>query len=160
MFAILFTLCQHTFVFLFFFFFAELKNSAARGWFIILSGGWGKYCMCVVTCGCCVLYQLNLTGWEGGRGEQRAWTPSPPPKQNKKKTKKKKEKKKRFLGEKMFIWRVCVRPPVEVTLYMNIRTSAECTVRWRGTSNCTFMTCLNYCNVRTLFLYNGMKFKQ
>lgn len=67
----------------------------------------GYYCMYVVTCGCCVLYQLNLTGWEGGRGEQRAWTPSPP--------------KRTYFGWETFIWRVCLRPPVEVTLYMNIR---------------------------------------
>lgn len=58
----------------------ELWNSAsARGCFILFLSG-GNFCMRVVTCGCCVLYQLNLTGWEGGRGEQRAWTPSPPKK--------------------------------------------------------------------------------
>lgn len=35
-------------------------------------------------------------------------------------------------------------------------TYAECTARWRGTLNC--LTCLNHCNVRTLFSYNWMKF--
>lgn len=54
-----------------------LTQCFGRGmlYFIFLSGG--NCCMCVVTCGCCVFCQLNLTGWEGGRGEQRAWTPSP-----------------------------------------------------------------------------------
>lgn len=47
-----------------------------------------------------------------------------------------------------FIWRVCVRP-VEVTLYMNIRTSSECTARWRGTWDCAFLICLSDCNAGT-----------
>ncbi len=62
-------LCQHTF------FWLNFETVFWQGDVSILSGG--NYCMCVVTCGCCVSYQLNLTGWEGGRGEQRAWTPSP-----------------------------------------------------------------------------------
>ncbi len=73
-------------------------------------------CVCVVTCGCCVLFQLNLTGLEGGREEQQAWPPS-------------------LLNNIFWVRKcscevcVCVRLPAEVTLYMNTRASAECTAK-------------------------------
>ena len=85
-----------------------LKQCFSKGrifssfFFFFFPGGDLLYVCC--HCGCCVLYQLNMTGWEGGRGEQQAWTPS--------------AQKNNILGEKMFISRVCIRPPVEVTLYV------------------------------------------
>lgn len=126
-------------------FFCIFKQCFSKGCFyfvlkvcFILSGV--NYCMCAVTCGCNVLYQVNLTGWGGGSEEQRAWTSSP--QKNGWMTK---------CSSEVFQCKT-----VEVNIH--VRMFAECTSSWRVISNCTCVTWLKCCNVRILFLYNWMKY--
>lgn len=99
-------------------------------------GGGRSYWMRVVTCGCCVLlYQLNLIGWEGGRGEQQAGTPTP--------SDFNKTPQKRKLNEKSEEFKV-------VTVHEYTQLYGECTTKEESTeggregetSNCTFFDLL------------------